>query len=233
MTIEELNALYEATDFGNQGNYKAPTTNLVNLTSPVAEGINSIAPVAPVIIQNESGDGNDIPQDLPTDPMSFGQHGILGYNQLNMAGPVKNSFTDIIGNLFNAYTNISPMNLGIKGVKKISNFVKEKRKEREIQKEIELQKEIVASNLAAAKDAERARLDAAYAAQSQASIDRQRAVTGGGRYDGAGSSAAYDAEPTAYSGSSAQGGIQGYGGKSGTPVSQQRRPYGTGGIVSL
>ena len=27
MTIEELNALYEEADFGNQGNYKAPTTS--------------------------------------------------------------------------------------------------------------------------------------------------------------------------------------------------------------
>ena len=221
MTIEELNALYEAADFGNQGNYIAPTTSNIDLTAPVVEGITSIAPVPPTIIPTES-DGKD--PDPATDPMSFGQNDILGYNQANIAGPVTNSVTDIIGGLYNAYTNISPVHLGIKGVKKIGDFVKGIQEKREIKK---------AQEEAAAADAERAAMDAAYAAQSQASIDRQRAVTGGGRYDGAGSSAAYSADPTSYSGSSAQGGIQGYGGKSGTPVSQQRRPYGTGGIVTL
>jgi len=224
MTIDELNALYESTDFGNLGNYKAPTTTSnIDLTAPVVEGIPAIQPYIPPIIQNQ-GDGKGPTQDPTIDPMSFGNLGIKGYNQLNIAGPVKNSFTDIIGDLYNAYTNISPVHLGIKGVKKIGKFVKEIQKNREIKK---------AQEEAAAADAERAAMDAAYAAQSQASIDRQRAVTGGGRYDGAGSSAAYSADPTSYSGSSAQGGIQGYGGKSGTPVSQQRRPYGTGGIVTL
>ena len=224
MTIEELNALYEQADFGNQGNYKAPTTSNINLTAPVVEGIPAIQPYMAPFIQNQNNDGGDNFPDPPTDPISFGQNNIPGYNQLNIAGPVKNSFTDIIGDLYSAYTNISPVHLGIKGVKKIGKFVKEIQKNREIKK---------AQEEAAAADAERAAMDAAYAAQSQASIDKQRAVTGGGRYDGAGSSAAYGADPTGYSGSSAQGGIQGYGGKSGTPVSQQRRPYGTGGIVTL
>ena len=221
MTIEELNALYEATDFGNLGNYKAPTTTSnIDLTAPVVEGIPAIQPYTPPFIPIE-GEGR--PTDTPIDPMSFGNLGIKGYNQLNIAGPVKNSFTDIIGNLYSAYTNISPVHLGIKGVKKIGDFVKEIQKNRKIKK---------AQEEAAAADVERAAMNAAYASQSQAAIDRQNAVTGG-RYDGAGSSAAYGADPTGYSGSSAQGGIQGYGGKSGTPVSQQRRPYGTGGIVTL
>ena len=221
MTIEELNALYEATDFGNLGNYKAPTTTSnIDLTAPVVEGIPAIQPYTPPFIPIE-GEGR--PTDTPIDPMSFGNLGIKGYNQLNIAGPVKNSFTDIIGNLYSAYTNISPVHLGIKGVKKIGDFVKEIQKNRQIKK---------AQEEAAAADVERAAMNAAYASQSQAAIDRQNAVTGG-RYDGAGSSAAYGADPTGYSGSSAQGGIQGYGGKSGTPVSQQRRPYGTGGIVTL
>ena len=221
MTIEELNALYEATDFGNQGNYKAPTTTSnIDLTAPVVEGIPAIQPYTPPFIPIE-GEGR--PTDTPIDPMSFGNLGIKGYNQLNIAGPVKNSFTDIIENLYNAYTNVSPLHLGIKGVKKIGDFVKEIQKNKEIKK---------AQEEAAAADAERAAMNAAYASQSQAAIDKQNAVTGG-RYDGAGSSAAYDKDPTSYSGSSAQGGIQGYGGKSGTPVSQQRRPYGTGGIVTL
>jgi hypothetical protein len=221
MTIEELNALYEATDFGNLGNYKAPTTTSnIDLTAPVVEGIPAIQPYTPPFIPIE-GEGR--PTDTPIDPMSFGNLGIKGYNQLNIAGPVKNSFTDIIGNLYSAYTNISPVHLGIKGVKKIGDFVKEIQKNRKIKK---------AQEEAAAADVERAAMNAAYASQSQAAIDRQNAVTGG-RYDGAGSSAAYGADPTGYSGSSAQGGIQGYGGKSGTPVSQQRRPYGKGGIVTL
>ena len=220
MTIEELNALYEATDFGNKANYTAPTTSNIDLTAPV-EGITSIAPVPPTIIPN--GENGKDPDSGPN-PLGYGNLGIKGYNQLNISGPVKNSFTDIIGDLYSAYTNISPVHLGIKGVKKIGDFVKGIQEKREIKK---------AQEEAAAADAERAAMDAAYAAQSQASIDRQRAVTGGGRYDGAGSSAAYSADPTSYSGSSAQGGIQGYGGKSGTPVSQQRRPYGTGGIVTL
>ena len=220
MTIEELNALYEAADFGNQGNYIAPTTSNIDLTAPVVEGITSIAPVPPAIIPN-GGNGKD--PDPGPNPLDYGNLDIKGYNQMNISGPVKNSFTDIIGDLYSAYTNISPVHLGIKGVKKIGDFVKEIQKNREIKK---------AQEEAAAADAERAAMNAAYASQSQAAIDRQNAVTGG-RYDGAGSSAAYDKDPTSYSGSSAQGGIQGYGGKSGTPVSQQRRPYGTGGIVTL
>jgi len=68
----------------------------------------------------------------------------------------------------------------------------------------------------------------------------------GGRYDGAPTKDAYDAEPTAYSGSSKDGGIIGYGGKSGTPRYQQylnggrvgyffggRVNYKTGGRVSF
>ena len=223
MTIEELNALYEATDFGNQGNYIAPTTSNIDLTAPVVEGIPAIQQIQPYTPPFIPIEGEGRPTDTPIDPMSFGNLGIKGYNQLNIAGPVKNSFTDIIGNLYSAYTNISPVHLGIKGVKKIGDFVKEIQKNRKIKK---------AQEEAAAADVERAAMNAAYASQSQAAIDRQNAVTGG-RYDGAGSSAAYGADPTGYSGSSAQGGIQGYGGKSGTPVSQQRRPYGTGGIVTL
>ena len=46
MTIEELNAIYEQADFGNQGNYKAPTTSNINLTAPVVEGIPAIQPLS-------------------------------------------------------------------------------------------------------------------------------------------------------------------------------------------
>jgi|TARA_B110000211_G_C13816902_1_gene437434 hypothetical protein len=126
MTIEELNALYEATDFGNLGNYKAPTTTSnIDLTAPVVEGIPAIQPYTPPFIPIE-GEGR--PTDTPIDPMSFGNLGIKGYNQMNISGPVKNSFTDIIGDLYSAYTNISPVNLGIKGIKKVTDFVKEKQR---------------------------------------------------------------------------------------------------------
>ena len=224
MTIEELNALNEAADYGNQGNYKAPTTTSnIDLTAPVA-GLPAIQPYILPIIENQGG-GKGPTEDPPIDPMSFGQNDILGYNQLNIAGPVKGQG---IQGLIDLYQKFSPianiMKLGKTGIETAQKYFADKKKQKEIEK---------AQEEAAAADAERAAMDAAYAAQSQASIDRQRAVTGGGRYDGAGSSAAYSADPTSYSGSSAQGGIQGYGGKSGTPVSQQRRPYGTGGIVTL
>ena len=62
MTLEELNALYEATDFGNQGNYIAPTTSNIDLTAPVVEGIPAIQPYIPPFIPIE-GDGR------PTDTL--------------------------------------------------------------------------------------------------------------------------------------------------------------------
>ena len=60
MTIEELNALYEATNFGNLGNYKAPTTiSNTNLTAPVVESIPAIQPyiLPPIINQGGNNDG--------------------------------------------------------------------------------------------------------------------------------------------------------------------------------
>ena len=150
MTLEELNALYEATDFGNQGNYIAPTTSNIDLTAPVVEGIPAIQPYIPPFIPIE-GDGR--PTDTPTDPMSFGNLGIKGYNQANIAGPVKNSITDIIGNLYNAYTNVSPLHLGIKGIKKSIDIVKKIQKQKTIEKEIKLQEEIAESNKQAARQA--------------------------------------------------------------------------------
>ena len=94
-------------------------------------------------------------------------------------------------------------------------------------KDLEIQKEIDAFNKASAQQAA---LDKAYAAQSQKSINRQNQMTGG-RYDGADSKSDYNAEPTAYSGSSKDGGLMGYGGKSGTP--RYKRSYFKGGLVSL
>ena len=129
MTIEELNALYEATDFGNQGNYKAPTTSNINLTAPVVEGITSIAPVPPTIIQNPGGNGGEDLPDPPTDPMSFGQNDIPGYNQLNIAGPVKGlgileSLLSLPGQAIGAYMKYGPIGQG----KRVIEFVKEKQR---------------------------------------------------------------------------------------------------------
>jgi hypothetical protein len=60
----------------------------------------------------------------------------------------------------------------------------------------------------------------------------------GGRFDGAKDRASYDRDPTSFSGSSKDGGLIGYGGKSGTPVYQQyfnggRAGYFFGGRVSF
>ena len=60
----------------------------------------------------------------------------------------------------------------------------------------------------------------------------------GGRFDGAKDKASYDKDPTSFSGSSKDGGLIGYGGKSGTPVYQQylnggRVGYFFGGRIGL
>ena len=84
------------------------------------------------------------------------------------------------------------------------------------------------------KKAKEAAKQAAKDAQTQRDFDREAAKGNkgasftGGRYDGAGSKDAYDADPTSYSGSSKDGGLIGYGGKSGTPRYQQ---YLNGGRV--
>jgi len=133
MTIDELNALYEAADFGNLGNYKAPTTTSnIDLTAPVVEGIPAIQPYIPPIIQNlgnESYDGKGPTQDPPIDPMSFGNQGIKGYNQLNIAGPVKGpgileSLLSLPGQAIGAYMKYGPLGQVKKGIE----FLKEKQR---------------------------------------------------------------------------------------------------------
>ena len=78
--------------------------------------------------------------------------------------------------------------------------------------------------------AEQAALDKAYADQMAAQGSTTGSYDTGGRFDGAKDKASYDRDPTGFSGSSRDGGIMGYGGKSGTPRYQQ---YFNGGIVSL
>ena len=73
--------------------------------------------------------------------------------------------------------------------------------------------------------------------QREAAKGNSGAEFTGGRYDGAKDKASYDKDPTSYSGSSKDGGLIGYGGKSGTPVYQQylnggRAGYFFGGRVN-
>jgi len=222
MTIEELNAIYEAADFGNQGNYTAPTTSNIDLTAPVVEGIPAIQPYMPPIIQNQSDGGNNF-QDPPTNPMSFGQNDIPGYNQLNIAGPVKGpgileSLLSLPGQAMGAYMKYGP----ISQVKRGIEFVKEKQKERAIQKEIELQKEIEAAKAEAVRVANvQSRVDSgSYVSRDSSGMSSSdRAVGGGAGVASLGSSA------TDRGSKSEQGYSQhAKGGRIG---------YGKGGIVTL
>jgi hypothetical protein len=75
-----------------------------------------------------------------------------------------------------------------------------------------------------------------YNAQSQSKKNQIQQSTGG-QFDGANSKQDYDSDPTSFSGSSKDGGLIGYGGKSGTPVYQQyfnggRAGYFFGGRVN-
>ena len=79
------------------------------------------------------------------------------------------------------------------------------------------------------REREQQALNNAYNAQSQSKKDQIQRSTGG-QFDGASSKQEYNSDPTSFSGSSRDGGLMGYGGKSGTPRYQQ---YFKGGIVSL
>ena len=80
--------------------------------------------------------------------------------------------------------------------------------------------------------AEQAALDKAYADQMAAQGSTTGSYDTGGRFDGAKDRDSYDRDPTGHSGSSKDGGLMGYGGKSGTPR-YKRGSYFNGGIVSL
>ena len=90
--------------------------------------------------------------------------------------------------------------------------------------------EYYAAEKARKEAAEQAALDKAYADQMAAQGSTTGSYDTGGRFDGAKDKASYDKDPTSYSGSSRDGGLMGYGGRSGTPRYQQ---YFKGGIVSL
>ena len=101
-------------------------------------------------------------------------------------------------------------------------------KERNDFYEAEKQRKIDAENKA--KEREQNALNNAYNAQSQAKKNQIQQSTGG-QFDGADTKSDYDADPTGYSGSSKDGGLMGYGGKSGTP--RYKRSYFKGGLVIL
>jgi len=206
MTIEELNAIYEAADFGNQGNYKAPTTSNIDLTAPVVESIPAIQPYIPPFIQNQ-GDGGDNFPDPPTDPMSFGQNDIPGYNQLNIAGPVKGLG---IQSLIDAYKKFSPLGMVYRAGNNIVTNTQKYFADKKKQKEIELQEEITRENEAAAN---RARVEA-YTGQPMSDY-RQSRPRSEQNYTGGGPQAN---DP-----------IGGFENKSG----MGRTGYGKGGIVTL
>jgi len=226
MTIEELNAIYEAADFGNQGNYKAPTTSNINLTAPAVEGITSIAPVPPIIIQNSGGNGGEDLPDPPTDPMSFGNLGIPGYNQLNMAGPVKRlgileGLLSLPGNLIKGYMKYGPLGQVKRGIE----FVKEKQR-------IAAENQRLADEINA-RDA--ARREKEYAAQGKSDPTDQSRAGSSGRRPGSGGNVERkdsgpdrntDSEGTTYDSGGRQG--FGYGLKDGGRIR-----YGKGGIVTL
>ena len=170
MTIDELNALYEAADFGNLGNYKAPTTTSnIDLTAPVVEGIPAIQPYIPPIINQ--GEGKGPTEDPPTDPMSFGQNDIPGYNQLNIAGPVKGpgileSLLSLPGQAIKAYMKYGPLGQVKRGIE----FVKEKQR-------------VAAENQRLAAAEEQSAREAATAARAMAAnpdVYRNAGITSGG-----------------------------------------------------
>jgi len=213
MTIDELNALYEAADFGNLGNYKAPTTTS---NIDLVEGIPAIQPYIPPIIQNEGG-GKGPTEDPFIDPMSFGQNDILGYNQLNIAGPVKGQG---IQGLIDLYQKFSPManimKLGKTGIETAQKYFADKKETERLEalaqiEQARKQKEAQATIAAAEEQAAREAATATRAMAANPNVYRNAGITSGG----------FASQNT--------GTNQGFSNKSG----RGRTGYGKGGIVTL
>ena len=168
-------------------------------------GIKSIINTKPVIINNDDGGG-------PTGPTG-GDYGYTGPGSTGSVGgfniddigegtiddedmPGGKGFMDMVGFISSPF--------GFMG-KKAYNFAKQKYENKK------------ARDKAAQDLADQAALDKAYADQIAAQGSTTGSYDTGGRFDGADTKSDYDAEPTAYSGSSKDGGLMGYGGKSGTP----------------
>ena len=234
MTIEELNALYEATDFGNLGNYKAPTTiSNTNLTAPVVESISAIQPYTLPPIINQGGDndgGNNEFSPASTyeqtyDPnlnfaeFTSGVKGTPSFTQEYTEQPgILEGLLSLPGNLVKGYMKYGP----IGQVKKAIEFVKEKQR-------VAAENQRLADEINA-RDA--ARREKEYAAKGKSDpTDQSRAGSlgrrpgsggnGGGTKDSGGSTGGYS-----YDGGGRSG--FGYGLKDGGRIR-----YGKGGIVTL
>ena len=181
-----------------QGLYTPGSTPVVE--EPVTNTVQNI-------INQGGGDGP--PNDPPKDPF-----GGLGYSSANFGLGANKDVMDYEADAYNVGRTLTgqlnKIGLGIfSALKNIPTPFNLARKAFENYKE---QKAIEEAQKEAARlDAERATLDAAYGRGNKG------ADFTGGRFDGADSFSDYSADPTGYSGSSKDGGIMGYGGKSGTP----------------
>lgn len=181
------------------------------------EGIESIINTATPII-NQGGGGADTDPTGPTTgfssqgaPYGNAKGGMHDYSETGIA------VTGITGKGLMAALSFAMNPIGFF----VGRYAKDRYK---------AYKEKKAAEEAAQAAAEQAALDKAYADQMAAQGSTTGSYDTGGRFDGAKDKASYDRDPTGFSGSSRDGGIMGYGGKSGTPRYQQ---YFNGGIVSL
>ena len=234
MTIEELNALYEATNFGNLGNYKAPTTiSNTNLTAPVVESIPAIQPyiLPPIINQGGDNDGGNnefspaSTYEQTYDPnlnfaeFTSGVKGTPSFTQEYTEQPgILEGLLSLPGNLVKGYMKYGP----IGQVKKAIEFVKEKQR-------VAAENQRLADEINA-RDA--ARREKEYALQGRSDpTDQSRAGSSGRRPGSGGNSGGTQDSGGSTGGYSYDGGGRsgfGYGLKDGGRIR-----YGKGGIVTL
>jgi len=230
MTIEELNAIYEQADFGNQGNYTAPTSTTIsntNLTAPVVEGIPAIQPYIPPIINqggNNDGGNNEFSPastyEQTYDPnlnfaeFTSGVEGTPSFTQEYTERPgILEGLLSLPGNLIKGYMKYGPLGQVKRGIE----FVKEKQR-------IAAENQRLADEINA-RDA--ARREKEYAAQGKSDpTDQSRAGSSGRRPGSGGEGSATDSGGVSYDSGGRQG--YGYGLKDGGRIG-----YGTGGIVTL
>jgi len=238
MTIEELNAIYEQADFGNQGNYTAPTSTTIsntNLTAPVVEGIPAIQPYIPPIINqggNNDGGNNEFSPastyEQTYDPnlnfaeFTSGVEGTPSFTQEYTERPgILEGLLSLPGNLIKGYMKYGPLGQVKRGIE----FVKEKQR-------IAAENQRLADEINA-RDA--ARREKEYAAQGKSDPTDQSRAGSSGRRPGSGGNVERkdsgpdrntDSEGTTYDSGGRQG--FGYGLKDGGRIR-----YGKGGIVTL
>jgi len=239
MTIEELNALYEATNFGNLGNYKAPTTiSNTNLTAPVVESIPAIQPyiLPPIINQGGNNDGG-ITSLKATD---YGYDSVFDNTNITPKDQLQTNFEydieegtipqeDIDNNktsgvgiqgLIDLYQKFSPManimKLGKTGIETAQKYFADKKETERLEalaqiEQARKQKEAQATIAAAKEQAAREAATATRAMAANPNVYRNAGITSGG----------FASQNT--------GTNQGFSNKSG----RGRTGYGKGGIVTL